>query len=104
MVAGKTHTIQLNVLNGTDAPKLAQRTTDYLRARGFDVVEMGNAPGKSIQHTRVIDRAGSLEAAKQVAEALGVPQEHVTQEIDPTLYLDVSVVIGNDYQSLKPFH
>jgi hypothetical protein len=99
---GKAHTIQLDVLNGSGTPKLSQRFTDYLRSRGFDVVEMGNYKDTRVELTRVIDRAGNLTAAQQVADALGVPKERVTQQIDRTAYLDVSVVIGKDYRSLKP--
>jgi hypothetical protein len=99
---GKAHTIQLDVLNGSGVPKLSQRFTDYLRARGFDVVEMGNYKESGVDYTRVIDRTGQSVAAQQVAEALGVPKERVVQQIDRNLYLDVSVVIGKDYKSLKP--
>jgi hypothetical protein len=99
---GKTHTIQLDVLNGSGTPRLGQRFTDYLRARGFDVVEMGNYKESGVEFTRVIDRAGDLSAAGQVAEALGVPKQRVIQQLDKNSYLDVSVVIGKDYKSLKP--
>lgn len=99
---GKSHTIQLDVLNGSGTPKMSQRFTDYLRSRGFDVVEMGNYKDSKVEQTRVIDRAGNLAAAQQVAEALGVPKERVTKQIDRTAYFDVSVVIGKDYRSLKP--
>ena len=100
--SGKTHTIQLDVLNGSGTPRLGQRFTDYLRARGFDVVEMGNYKEPGIEFTRVIDRAGDQAAARQVAEALGVARERITQQIDKNAYLDVSVVIGKDFKSLKP--
>jgi len=101
---GKTHTIQLDVLNGSGTPRLGQRFTDYLRARGFDVVEMGNYKESGVEFTRVIDRAGDPAAARQVAEALGVPKERVIQQIDKNAYLDVSVVIGKDFKSLKPLN
>ena len=100
---GKPHTIQLDVLNGSGVPKLSQRFTDYLRARGFDVVEMGNYKDSKVENTRVIDRAGQLSAAQQVAEALGVPKTSVVRQIDRNAYLDVSVVIGRDFRLLKPF-
>ena len=99
---GKTHTIQLDVLNGSGTPRLGQRFTDYLRARGFDVVEMGNYKESGVEFTRVIDRAGDPAAARQVAEALGVAKDRVIQQIDKNVYLDVSVVIGKDFKSLKP--
>jgi hypothetical protein len=99
---GKIHTIQLDVLNGSGTPRLGQRVTDYLRARGFDVVEMGNYKESGVEFTHVIDRMGDLAAARQVAEALGVSKERVSQQIDKNAYLDVSVVIGKDFKSLKP--
>ncbi|MGH2568611.1 MAG: LytR C-terminal domain-containing protein, partial [Bacteroidota bacterium] len=67
----------------------------------FDVVEMGNYKTSDVEETMVLDRAGNLEAAKQVAAAIGVPEEQVQQQIDKSLYLDVSVVIGKDFQRLK---
>jgi len=99
---GSTHVIQLDVLNATGTPKLGQRFTDYLRARGFDVVEIGNYKDSDVAFTRVIDRAGNMQAARQVAEALGVSDQRIVQEIDRNTYLDVTVVIGKDFRSLKP--
>ena len=99
---GTSHTIQLDVLNGTGVTDLAQRFTDFLRARGFDVVEMGNYGESDVEFTRVIDRAGDLQAAKQVAQALGVSEARVTKELDRNAYLDVTVVIGKDFRTLKP--
>jgi hypothetical protein len=104
VVGGRTRVIQLDVLNGAGQPKLAQRVTDYLRARGFDVVEMGNYSTNDVEATMVLDRAGNLDAAKQVASALGVSEEQVHQKIDRSLYLDVSVILGKDYARLKVFH
>jgi hypothetical protein len=101
---GKTHTIQLDILNGSGVPKLSKRFTEYLRARGFDVVETGNYKNSQVELTRVIDRAGQIKAAQQVAEALGVPKERVAQELDKNAYLDVSVVIGKDFRLLKPLN
>jgi hypothetical protein len=37
-----------------------------------------------------------------VAQALGVPEERVEQQIDRNAYLDVTVVLGKDFRSLKP--
>ncbi|HAL57292.1 MAG TPA: hypothetical protein DCP63_12705 [Bacteroidetes bacterium] len=66
------------------------------------MVEMGNYREPNVATTRILDRTGNLEAAEHVAEALGVPRERVMQEIDRTAYLDVTVIIGKDYRSLKP--
>ncbi len=102
LVNNKPHTIQLDVLNATGEAKLAQRLTEFLRQRGFDVVEIGNYAG-DLSTTLVIDRTGNRDAAVRVARSIGLPEERVIQKIDRTLYLDVSVYIGDDFQTLRPF-
>lgn len=103
IVDEKVHTIQLDVLNAAGEQKLAQRMTDFLRSRGFDVVEMGNYNGE-LKTSLVVDRSGNRKAAEQVAGVIGIPPEQVVQKIDKTLYLDVSVYIGKDYKSFRPFN
>lgn len=100
---GRTRAIQLDVQNGAGEARLAQRLTEYLRANGFDVVEMGNYKSSSIAQTMVIDRIGNVEAARSVAVSLGIAEERVIQQIDKTLFLDVTVVIGKDFATLKAF-
>lgn len=95
--------IQVDVRNGCGVPGLATRMTDYLRDRGFDVVEMGNYTSFDQQETVVLDRVGDSTAAHRVAAALGLPEDRVRQEIRPEYYLDASIIIGADYETLKPF-
>ena len=100
---GRTRAIQLDVQNGAGESKLAQKLTEYLRAEGFDVVEMGNYKSSNVPETMVIDRAGNIDAAKSVAVSLGIAEERVVQQLDRNLFLDVTVVIGKDFASLKAF-
>lgn len=95
--------IQVEVRNGAGIDELATRTTEYLRDQGFDVVDVGNYSSFDKKKSVVIDRIGNLEAAREVAEALGLPPDRVRQEIRPTYYLDASVIIGHDYEQLRPF-
>jgi len=98
----RTRAIQLDVRNGTGVPGLAQRVTSFLRSRGFDVVEIGNTDSVGLEKTLVLDRSGNPEAALSVAKALGLDESHVLVRIDRTLYLDVSVHLGNDFRSFQP--
>jgi len=100
---GRTRAIQLDVQNGSGEAKLAKKLTEYLRAEGFDVVEIGNYQSPDISETIVIDRTGNMEAAKSVAASLGVPEGRVVQKVDRNLFLDVTIVIGRDFASLKAF-
>lgn len=95
--------IQVEVRNGCGIDHLARETTTFLRDRGFDVVEMGNHTTFEQQRSLVIDRIGDLESARKVAKALGLPPDRVQQDIDKRLYLDASIIIGHDYEEMRPF-
>jgi hypothetical protein len=94
--------IQVDVLNGCGISGAASASTSYLRARGFDVVEIRNYKTFDVQESIVIDRRGELKYARRVAYALGISQENIVQQINDDYYVDVSVVVGRDYASLKP--
>ncbi len=94
--------IQLDVLNGSGARGAAARCTNFLRGKGFDVVEMKNYKVTNIPRTLVVDRVGDRQAARLVASALGVPERNVVQQLNPDYFVDVSVIIGADYPTLLP--
>jgi hypothetical protein len=95
--------IQLDILNGCGVQGTAQRFTDYLRKRGFDVVQATNNRSFDVEYTHVLDRAGDRDIAKKVAEALGVDTSKILVDVNHEYFLNVSVVIGKDYQHLKPY-
>ena len=90
--------IRVQVRNGSGIPGAAAQVTEYLREAGFDVVDFGNAEEFDEPRTVVIDRIGARGRALEVAAALrGVP---IRSEIDTSLYLDVTVLVGRDAESL----
>jgi len=97
-------TIQLDILNGCGAPGAGTAMTAFLRARGFDVVEYRNYRSFDVQETLVIDRAGNRENAEKVAYALGVAKGNIIEQINEDYYVDVSVLLGRDFVSLKSSH
>jgi hypothetical protein len=101
---GRSGAIQLDVLNGCGVQGVATSITAYLRARGFDVVEMRNYRSFDMQESLVVDRTGIRQNAEQVAYALGINKRNVIQQINEDYFVDVSVVIGRDYATLKPSH
>ncbi len=96
--------LDVEVLDGIGNMKIAQKATDYLRAQGYDVVEMRKNLEGVADRSFVLDRSGDFDAAKRVAAVLGIPPNKVFQKIDRNLYLDVSVTIGKDFAALKAFH
>ncbi len=93
--------IQVEVRNGCGIPGLASRFTSVMRQNGFDVVESGNFDTFDVTRSFVIDRSGNMDNARRVARALGIPDERIIREISPDFYLDATIVIGSDYESLN---
>ena len=96
--------IQLDVLNGCGAKGAGVKFTTFLRSNGFDVVEMKNYKTFNVAQTLVVDRVGDLTLARRVAAALGVAEKNVVQQINQDYFVDVSVIIGADYPSLRVGH
>jgi hypothetical protein len=94
---------QIDVQNGTGENGIAADFRAYLKKKGFDVVEMGNYKNTDVNKTMVIDRNGNMNAAKKVAESLGVTEKNIIQQKDTTSFLDVTVIIGKDFQELNPY-
>ena len=95
--------IQIEVLNGCGHDGLASAVQQYLRDRGFDVVATGNFEAFGVEESAVVDRIGDMKSAHEVAKALGLDPEGVTSNPDIGLYLDATVVVGCDYESIPPF-
>ncbi len=93
--------IQIEVLNGCGIAGIANSYTGLLRANGFDVVETGNFDHFDLEETIVISRSGVMDNARRVAEALGIDEVNVLREESPDFFLDVTVVIGHDYETLN---
>ncbi len=94
--------IQITVKNECGKSDVAMDFTYFLRKRGFDVVETANGDRFNRMHTEVVNTSGDYKNALRVAAALGVKKEHVITRVDPRSYVDVEVLIGQDYQNLKP--
>lgn len=94
--------IQVEVVNASGVNGAGRVTMDYLRERGFDVVELATDPMKR-ERSVVVDRLGDRISATRVAKVLGIPDTLVVSEIDSMRFLRASVIIGADLKTLEPF-
>jgi LytR cell envelope-related transcriptional attenuator len=92
--------VRVEVLNASGRAGLAREATRLLRDAGFDVVHYGNARGFPPDTSLVLDRAGRMDAARQVADALRI--RRVVARPDSNLFLDATVVLGRDWQASPP--
>jgi LCP family protein required for cell wall assembly len=89
----------VEVWNASNQSQCAKIVMALLRQKGFDVVKIGDFSSRQNQ-TLIVDRSGDIRAAQAVAEALkdGAAAEVVSRP-EPSLHVDVSVILGNDFQT-----
>ncbi|MFC1619791.1 LytR C-terminal domain-containing protein [Candidatus Neomarinimicrobiota bacterium] len=95
--------IEVEVLNGCGIPGVAEQFTDYLRDRGYDVVRFTNAQRYDYPRTLVVNRGTEFTQARLVAQTMGVESNAVENMPDPSLQLDVTIVLGQDYSVLSSY-
>ena len=99
-VAGPArHVIRVQVLNGSGEGGIASRVASFLRAGGYQVVEVGNADRSDYFATLVVARRADPEAARAVARYLGgLP---LVRQAWSSELAEVTVVLGSDRSRLR---
>jgi len=98
--------LQIEVLNGCGVSGVANRFTDFLRSKTFDVVKTDNyeeGPGRpnfNVIETVVIDRRGKKANAMRVIDALGISEGRLLEEVNEAYLIDATVIIGKDYRTV----
>lgn len=92
--------VQIEVLNGCGVSGIADRFTELLREKGFDVVNKGNYSSFDVDNTLVIDRSNNPDKANMVADAIGLEKKRIVKQFNNQYFLDVSVIIGKDFNTL----
>ena len=85
----------VQVLNGCGVDGAAGDVAAYLRSKGFDVKDIGNAPTWNYPFTLVVSRTLDKQTAMQVAKALETDKVVVMRTTE-RLY-DTVVFAGPDY-------
>ena len=95
--------IQVSILNSTTINGLANKARNYMQLRNFDVVEIGNFTNQAPKSI-IIDRMGDYASAKKVAKVFGIADSLIVTEIDSSLFVRTSIIIGQDYPKLPFFN
>lgn len=94
--------IQVEVVNASGRPGAGKLVMEFLRLRGFDVVEIGNDTARP-RRSSIIDRVGDRTSARKVAQSLGIADSLIITDLDSMRFLQSSIVIGADLDKLEPF-
>ena len=97
------HRIQVEVLNGCGISGLANRFAALLRHNGIDVLRTDNADRYDYTHTKAILRRGDQAMLDAVSSVLGLSAEQISTTLDSTQFVDVTVILGQDYNILSSY-
>ncbi|WP_171171914.1 LytR C-terminal domain-containing protein [Streptomyces sp. I05A-00742] len=95
--------ITVNVYNATPRSGLAKTTADELKARGFRIGKVGNAPApydRNIEGTALL--LGSPEDAEGAMRVLEEQIGEVEVKSDVRKAEDIDLIIGAGFKELKP--
>ena len=96
--------IQIEILNGCGTPGIAAKFSQFLRDKRVDVVRSENADHFEYEKTILIQRNENITGLQHVAEALQFdiknPNQVITS-VDPNLDVDLTLIIGKDYNSIS---
>jgi hypothetical protein len=92
---------RIAVLNGSQSAGLAERTAEYLRGLGVNVVQVGEAGQLSAQ-TTIIDNSGRPYTLRYLLESLSVNPSRVKYADASSQDIDVEVILGSDWAAQNP--
>lgn len=95
--------LQVEVLNACGASGIASTVTQYLRDHDVDVVNVGNYTRFDLNKTMLWERIKKADS-QRIAQLLGVSEDNIDSKIDTNLQLDITIILGSDYATLKPFN
>lgn len=91
--------VRVQVLNGCGIRGAGRRAAYALREAGYDVVDVGNAANFDFPESMVIDRAGCVSRAREIARALDVDNV-IIQRVEGLPY-EATVIVGADSKTRR---
>ena len=92
----KDEAAKVVVWDGSGVPGLADRTAEYLRGQGINVIQVGDAGGYA-PGTKIEIFNGKPNTVNFLAQLMGVASANIWNTYDPSAGLDVRVTLGGDW-------
>ena len=92
----QTENARLGVYNGSSISGLAGATQEYLDGINIPVTEIGN--GEYVPSTSIYDYTGNPYTVEYLVQLFGIQHTRIFNSYDPNSPIDVSIVLGDDWQ------
>ena len=99
------HKIQVEIQNGCGLKGIAKLYTNFLRDKGYDVINFKNAPHFSYKKTRLfVHQKDTLNFVNEIIDILKINSELVDYSYNNDLLHKMTIIIGDDYNQLDSFN
>jgi len=92
----KDEAARVVIWDGSGVPGLADRTAEYLRGEGINVIQVADA-GAYVPGTKIEIFNGKPNTVNFLAQRMGVASANIWNTFDPAQGLDVRVTLGGDW-------
>jgi predicted AAA+ superfamily ATPase len=86
------------VHNGSTVGSLAAQTSAFLKEKGFQVVEFGNAERFDYLTTMIVDFTGKEYTIQSLARLLNISENNIQKYTGLHSDVDIRLIIGADFQ------
>ena len=93
-----TDSFPVEVLNGTDVPRMAARMKSFLQDRALLVLNADNYRFKPLERSYIIERSGDTFRAQHFREMTGLAEKRVMFRRQP-IDVDATLLIGRDFDT-----
>ncbi|HSM23724.1 MAG TPA: LCP family protein [Anaerolineaceae bacterium] len=94
----KIENARISVQNGSWYTGLAGETANYLRSKGYNIIEETNAEGTDISSLTLYNaKPYSIQGVFKIFEEAGISTLRLKNSFDPDSPVDVILILGNDW-------
>lgn len=97
----KAEDARVSVLNGTYTPGLASSTQEFLKSKGIQVTQAGNAQ-KATPYTEITFYSGKPYTVKYLVDLMKIDPVRIHHYFDPTSPVDIEITVGDDWAASNP--
>lgn len=99
------HKIQVEIQNGCGLKGIAKLYTNFLRDKGYDVINFKNASHFSYKKTQlIVHQKDTLNFTNEMIDILKINSELVNHNYNNNLVHKMTIIIGEDYNQLDSFN
>jgi polyisoprenyl-teichoic acid--peptidoglycan teichoic acid transferase len=96
--AAKQETARLAVHNGSGIEGLATQTSDFFKAQGLNVLEVGNADRLDYEVSRILVHSDRFPyTVRYLAGLLHLSESQILNQVVPDSPMDIVVILGRDW-------